>query len=52
MPRPNPYTQGAEKRQMRSAARLAAVQALYQMEIAKEPVDKVREGNFRGIPSS
>ena len=42
MPRPNPYTQGAEKRQMRSAARLAAVQALYQMEIAKEPVDKVR----------
>ena len=42
MPRPIPFAKGAEKRQMRSAARLAAVQALYQMEVAKEPMDKVR----------
>ena len=43
MPRPVPTAKGEEKRQMRSAARLAAVQALYQMEIAKAPMEKVRE---------
>lgn len=43
MPRPVPFAKGAEKRQMKSAARLAAVQALYQMEIAKAPMPKVRE---------
>ncbi len=42
MPRPIPYAKNAEKRQMRSAARLAAVQALYQMEIGKESMPKVR----------
>ena len=43
MPRPAPFAKGAEKRQMKSAARLAAVQALYQMEIGKDPMPKVRE---------
>ncbi len=42
MPRPNPHTKNSEKRQMRSAARLAAVQALYQMEIARDSMPKVR----------
>lgn len=34
---------GAEVGLMKSAARLAAVQALYQMEMAKQPLGKVRE---------
>ena len=42
MPRSNPHIKNSEKRQMRSAARLAAVQALYQMEIAKDSMTKVR----------
>lgn len=37
-PKPTP----AEKRQMKSAARLYAVQALFQMEAAGQTVDKVR----------
>lgn len=42
MPRPTPSPQGAERRLMRSAARLAAVQALYQMEFSGQGMDKVR----------
>ena len=41
-PRPVPTAKGAEKRLMRSAARLAAVQALYQMEMSRQSIDEVR----------
>lgn len=41
MPRPDP-AKATEKRLMRSAARLAAVQALYQMELSGQGMDKVR----------
>lgn len=42
MPRPAPNPKGDERRLMRSAARLAAVQALYQMELSGQGMDKVR----------
>lgn len=34
---------GEDRRRMRSAARLAAVQALYQMELSGQPMTKVRD---------
>jgi N utilization substance protein B len=42
MARPEPSPKNVEKRLMRSAARLAAVQALYQMELSGQGMDKVR----------
>ncbi|MGB0852704.1 MAG: transcription antitermination factor NusB [Pikeienuella sp.] len=43
MPRPNPTANNTEKRLMRSAARLSAVQALYQMELSGQDMDMVRK---------
>ena len=42
MSRPVPEAKGAERRARRSTARLNAVQALYQMEIAGHPMPRVR----------
>lgn len=42
-PREVQSPKGAEARLMRSAARLAAVQALYQMELSGQPMVKVRD---------
>ena len=38
-----PKNKGEDRRLMRSAARLAAVQALYQMELSGQGMDKVRQ---------
>lgn len=42
MTRAEPSPRNVERRLMRSAARLAAVQALYQMELSGQGMDKVR----------
>ncbi|SOH92461.1 NusB antitermination factor [Monaibacterium marinum] len=43
MPKPVPKPNREEKRQMRSASRLFAVQALFQMEQSAQPMPEVRE---------
>ncbi|UPH70030.1 transcription antitermination factor NusB [Abyssibius alkaniclasticus] len=43
MSKPTPSSAQSAKRQMRSAARLYAVQALFQMEAASQPAEAVRE---------
>ncbi|MFV0475032.1 MAG: transcription antitermination factor NusB [Pikeienuella sp.] len=43
MPREPQAPKGEDRRRMRSAARLAAVQALYQMELSGQPMVQVRD---------